>query len=84
MENNFSKVPFDVIVKACDGDPEAIQEIIDNYSGYIGELSLRPMKDNAGHEYRVVDETLKGRMQIRLITKILAFEIEQPSGKECE
>ena len=75
VKNDYPRVPFEVITQACDGDIEAINEIIDNYSPYIGKLSLRPMKDGYGNTVMIVDETLRGRMQIQLIKKILSFEI---------
>ena len=44
--------------------------------GYITKRSLRLMKDEYGNQSMVVDEVLRGRMETRLITKILSFEIE--------
>jgi len=38
--------------------------------------SLRLMKDEYGNQSMVVDEVLRGRMETRLITKILSFEIK--------
>ncbi|WP_447382362.1 helix-turn-helix domain-containing protein, partial [Streptococcus pneumoniae] len=37
---------------------------------------LRLMKDEYGNQSMVVDEVLSGRMETRLITKILSFEIK--------
>lgn len=47
-----------------------------NYRGYITKRSLRLMKDEYGNQSMVVDEVLRGRMETRLITKILSFEIK--------
>ena len=69
-------VPFSLIVQATDGDTEAISYIVRHYSGYISKRSLRPMKDEYGNQLLVVNEMLQGRMQTRLITKILSFEIK--------
>ncbi|WP_253294823.1 helix-turn-helix domain-containing protein [Anaerocolumna aminovalerica] len=69
-------VPYSVIVAATDGDTEAINQIVKHYRGYIAKRSLRPMKDEYGNQHMVVDETLRSRMETRLITKILSFEIK--------
>ena len=70
-------IPFSVIVAATDGDTEAINQIVKHYSGFIAKLSLHPMKDEYGNQHIVVDETLRRRMETRLITKILSFEIRE-------
>lgn len=69
-------VSYSVIVAATDGDTEAINQIVKHYRGYIAKRSLRPMKDEYGNQHLVVDETLRSRMETRLITKILSFEIK--------
>ena len=73
MRKEYSRIPFPLIVKACDGDTEAINQILHYYRGYIAKRSLRLMKDEYGNQSMVVDEV---RMETRLITKILSFEIE--------
>lgn len=72
----YPKVSFEIIVPATDGDPEAIHQVLTHYEGYIAKLSLRPLKDEYGNQQMIVDETLRGRIQTRLITKILSFEID--------
>lgn len=76
MANKYPMIPFEVIVKASDGDPESINHVVSHYSGFIGHYSLRNMKDEHGNEVMAVDETLRGRIQTRLITKILSFDID--------
>ncbi|MEI3597737.1 MULTISPECIES: helix-turn-helix domain-containing protein [unclassified Oceanobacillus] len=76
MKITYPMVPFSLIVQATDGDTEAISYIVRHYRGYISKRSLRPMKDEYGNQLLVVDEMLQGRMQTRLITKILSFEIK--------
>ncbi|BFQ94790.1 helix-turn-helix domain-containing protein [Enterococcus cecorum] len=72
MKTQYPMIPFPLIVKATDGDTEAIN----HYRGYITKRSLRLMKDEYGNQSMVVDEVLRGRMETRLITKILSFEIK--------
>ncbi|MHA3224820.1 helix-turn-helix domain-containing protein [Globicatella sulfidifaciens] len=76
MRKAYQMIPFSLIVKATDGDTEAIHYILKHYKGYIAKRSLRLMKDEYGHQSMVIDEILRGRMETRLITKILAFEIK--------
>lgn len=76
MKKNYPLVPFPLIVKAADGNSEAINQIIRHYRGYMTKRSLRLMKDEYGNQSMVVDEVLHGRMETRLITKILSFEIK--------
>ena len=76
MKKNYSLVPFPLIVKATDGNAEAINQIIRHYRGYMTKRSLRLRKDEYGNQSMVVDEVLRGRMETRLITKILSFEIK--------
>lgn len=77
MKTTYPMIPFPVIVTAADGDIEAINQIVKHYSGYIAKRSLRPMKDEYRNQYMVVDETLRRRLETRLITEILSFEIGQ-------
>jgi len=76
MRTTYPMIPFPVIVAATDGDTEAINQIVKHYRGYIAKRSLRPMKDEYGNQHMVVDETLRGRLETRLITKSLSFEIK--------
>ncbi len=78
MNTTYPMIPFPVIVAAADGDTEAINRGIKHYRGFMAKRSLRPMKDEHGNQHMVVDETLRHRMETRLITKIFSFEI----GKE--
>lgn len=76
MKTKYPVVPFSLIVKATDGDTESINQIVKHYRGYLTKRSLRRMTDEFGNSHMIVDETLRGRMETKLITKILAFEIK--------
>ena len=78
MTAKHPMIPFPVIVRAADGDIEAVNQIVRHYSGFIASRSMRPMKDEYGNTHMVVDETLRRRMEARLIAKILSFEIREP------
>ena len=79
MTAKHPMIPFPGLVKASDGDIEAINRIVRHYSGFITSRSIRPMKDEYGNTHMVVDETLRRRMETRLIAKILSFEIREPN-----
>ena len=44
MKTQYPMIPFPLIVKATDGDTEAINQILHHYRGYITKRSLRLMK----------------------------------------
>ena len=69
-------IPLPVILAASEGDERALNAVLNHYKGYIRFLAMRPMKDEYGNQSMVVDEVLRGRMETRLITKILSFEIK--------
>ena len=63
MTAKHPMIPFPVIVRAADGDIEAVNQIVRHYSGFIASRSMRPMKDEYGNTHMVVDETLRRRME---------------------
>lgn len=69
------RVPFEVIVSATEGDPEAIATVMNFYDGYISKLCLRKLYDEQGNVYMVVDADLKNRVQTAFLDMILNFKI---------
>ena len=67
-------LPFHIIKAASEGDVMAINAVLKHYEGYIITLSTRKMYDEGGRLHFCVDETLRRRLETKLITKILAFE----------
>ena len=75
-------LPFCIIKAASEGDVEAINVVLKHYEGYITTLSTRMLFDEYGQAYHCVDETLRRRLETKLITKILAFKpIPYETGK---
>ena len=66
---------FSIIQAAASGNVEAINTVLKHYEGYIISLATRRMYDEAGYTYYCVDESLRRRLEIKLITKILDFKI---------
>ena len=68
-------IPYPVIAAAVRGDPDAVNQVIDHYSGYIAALSTRTSYDAHGCPYSYVDEELRRRLETKLIISILGFDL---------
>ena len=74
--NNCSKLlPYHIIESATSGDVEAINTVLKHYEGYIASLTTRKLYDEYGNPHYCVDETLRRRLETKLITKVLAFDV---------
>lgn len=87
--NNHRKkselLPFHVIQAASEGDVEAINTVLKHYEGYIASLSTRMLFDEFGQVHYCVDETLRRRLETKLITKILDFEpVPYGTGRDMD
>lgn len=71
-----SLLPYEIIKNATEGDVDAVDEVLRHYNRYIETLSKRKMYDEFGHEHYCVDETLKRRLQTKLLIKTLNFKID--------
>lgn len=69
-------LPFDIIVKSTKGDIEAINKVLNHFSGYIAEFSVRKVYDNFGDIRYIVDEDICKRIENKLVSKILLFRID--------
>ena len=61
-------------IRLDDGDPCVCVQCI-TYSHIIAKLCTRTMKDDAGNTHFYVDEEMRNRLQVRLITRTLAFRV---------
>ena len=68
-------LPYHIIAAAASGDVEAINMVLKHYEVYIAALATRKLYDEYGNPHYCVDETLRRRLEIKLITKILAFKV---------
>ena len=73
--NKENLLPFHIIKAASEGDVSAINAVLKHYEGYIIKLSTRKLYDESGQVHYCIDETLRRRLETKLITKILAFEV---------
>lgn len=71
MAGNIKTLPLPVLLTAMEGNEEALAIVIDHYKGYIRYLAMRPLKDEYGNEYLLVDEDMRLRLEIKLIHSIV-------------
>lgn len=69
-------LPLHVIKAASEGDVEAINVVLKHYERYIERLSTRRLYDEYGQPHYCVDESLRRRLETKLITKVLSFRIQ--------
>ena len=78
MKQNDKKeklLPFPVIEAASNGDTDAINQVLQHYESYITTLSTRTLYDEYGNPHICVDEGIRRRLQTKLITAIISFQI---------
>ena len=68
-------LPYPVIAAAVGGDPDAVNQVIRHYYGYIAALSMRTSYDPDGVPRTQVDEDLRRRLETKLIIAILDFDL---------
>lgn len=75
-EKKYREMPeFETIQSAIEGDAEAINQILSYFQPLIKSECKREYRDEFGRIHYVADEYMKRRMETKLITKILDFEI---------
>lgn len=72
--NEENLLPFHII-KQHQRRCKCINTVLKHYEGYIIKLSTRKLYDESGQVHYCIDETLRRRLETKLITKILAFEV---------
>ena len=68
-------IPYPVIAAAVQGDPDAVNQVIDHYSGYIAAMSVRKSYYQKGNLCFVVDEDIRRRLETKLTIAILGFDL---------
>ena len=70
-----SLLPYSTIEAAASGNVDAINAVLAHYSRYICALSTRTLYDENGVPHLCVDEELRRRLETKLITRILDFDV---------
>ena len=73
--SNKKLISLCVIERALEGDIQAINKVLKHHEGYIAKLSIRKMYDEYGSVHYSVDETLRRRLETKLIKTILGFKM---------
>lgn len=72
-----SLLPYTTIEAAASGDVDAINAVLKHYERYIAALATRTLYDENGNPHLCVDEEMKRRLETKLITKILSFDVQK-------
>lgn len=73
--NTIESLPYDVIVDAVKGNADAMNAVIQHYSGYIMSLSTRRYFDAFGICHTRIDEGLRQQLETRLIIATTRFDL---------
>ena len=73
--NRNELVPYDVIESAVHGNSEAMNAILKHYAGYILSLSSQHGFDRQGFPQSWIDDTIRKRLETRLIIATLRFDL---------
>ena len=74
-ENNYRLLPYPVILAATTGAEAALNKVISHYGGYIAKLSLRPIYGEDGNSHYAVDESIRRRLETKLVETVLKFRV---------
>lgn len=66
-------LPLSVIEAARAGDAEAVERVLRYYEGYINKLCARTLYDEYCQPHVCVDEYMKHRLEIKLISSIVTI-----------
>lgn len=72
-----SLLPYITVEAAASGDVDAINAVLKHYGRYIAALATRTLYDENGSPNLCVDEEMKRRLETKLITKILSFDVQK-------
>ena len=75
MKKTYKHPSYYQISSTIDGNENAIENVLAFYDPYISKCCLRPLYDEYGNIYIVVDMELKGRVREALIKMILNFDM---------
>ena len=68
-------LPYPVIIAATKGEPQAMNIVVQHYTGYIARLSMRKLRDERGNTYYGIDEYIRDRPRSKLMQAVLIFKI---------
>ena len=75
QNNKHTMLKKKIIEAAVNGNVDAINDVLKHYEPYIAALATRRLYDENGVPHLCVDDELRKTLEIKLITKILSFEL---------
>ncbi len=73
--NERPLISIDMIKRAVQGDPVALNKIVDHYDAYITKLATKRFYSDDGAVCYVIDEHKKRRLETKLLTAILKYKL---------
>lgn len=70
-------LPFSTIEAAASGNVDAINTVLSHYSRYIAALSTRTLFDENGQPHLCVDDEMRRRLETKLITRVIGFDVHR-------
>lgn len=70
-KRKYGKIPYETIVSAVNGDPDALNQIIVHFRGFTRSQCIRICKDEDGNERSFVDEDMQDRIEAKLRASII-------------
>lgn len=67
----YQLLPFETIVAAKAGDPDALMAVLKHFRGYINTRATREFYDENGLAYSGIDPELKQRLEINIVPHCL-------------
>ena len=75
--SNEKLLPLHIIKGATQYDDEAVEEVLAHFSGYMSVLATTRLYDDEGYPHYVLDESLKHRLEAKLIDKLSRFKLAE-------
>ncbi|MBP1737490.1 MAG: helix-turn-helix protein [Oscillospiraceae bacterium] len=72
-----SLLPYTTIEAAASGDVDAINAVLKHYERYIAAIATRTLYDENGGPHLCIDEAMRRRLETKLITRILKFDVSR-------
>ena len=84
--NQHSLITYNTILAAKQGDPDAMNAILQHYDRYISKYAHRIHIDEQGNRHTYIDEDIKNGIHMKLMIKIISdFDIDSlPPGETLE
>ena len=73
-KRNEQKLSLENLTSASHGDADAMERVLENYTGYIRTLSTKSIKDESGKLCLFIDETLQHELELQLISAVIRFK----------